>query len=224
MMHPFQGVPEVVELNVGGKIYTTSLTTLLKDPESLLAAIFSGRQGILRDSHGRVFIDRDGRLFRYIIDYLREFRLVLPKDFKEHTGLLAEAEYYRINELVKALKQQRRQTGYLSLSVRSNYSFRNGIAYNVTFRKLQHILICGDTTLAREVFGESLNETRNPDKMGTGYSNRFFLKHIYLEGAFDLLNQCGFHLVTSCAGGAGYDSVSEDTKWNHFNDYVFYRT
>ena len=225
------GLPAVAELNVGGQLYTTSLTTLLRDPESLIAAMFSGRQRILRDSRGRFFIDRDGQLFRYILDYLRNSRLTLPEDFTEKERLLAEAEYFQLKGLIKALKQQigpsksdtKRQTGYLSLCVRGSYAFgRDGVA-DVKFRKLQRILVCGNVALAREIFGESLNETRDPDREDVRYTNRFFLKHNHLEKAFDLLNQGGFRLVTSCAGGAGYDPESEETKWNHFNDYVFYR-
>lgn len=50
--------PTVVELNVGGVLYTTTSETLgplqarLEDPSTL------------KDSKGRVFLDRDGVLFR----------------------------------------------------------------------------------------------------------------------------------------------------------------
>eukprot|EP00794_Sanderia_malayensis_P006907 gene6907-7685_t len=226
------GLPAVVELNVGGQLYTTSLTTLLRDPDSLLAALFSGRQRILRDSRGRFFIDRDGVLFRYILDFLRNSRVTLPENFTEKERLLAEAEYFQVKGLVRSLKQQivkkvkdekKRSSGYLSLCVRGSYAFgRDGVA-DVKFRKLQRILVCGNVALAREVFAESLNETRDPDRDEGRYTNRFFLKHSHLEKAFDHLFENGFQLVSSCAGGAGFDPESEETKWNHFNDYVFFR-
>ncbi len=229
---PEQGLPAVVELNVGGQLYTTSLTTLLRDPDSLLAALFSGRQRILRDSRGKFFIDRDGVLFRYILDYLRNSRLTLPENFEEKERLLAEAEYFQLKGLCRSLKSQlpkkpkeaRKTSGYLSLCVRGSYAFgRDGVA-DVKFRKLQRILVCGNVALAREVFAESLNETRDPDRDEGRYTNRFFLKHNHLERAFDHLYENGFRFVSSCAGGAGFDPESEETKWNHFNDYVFHRS
>ena len=56
---------KTVKLNVGGKIYKTSLETLRKDPDSMLAAMFSGRFDVKpEEEDGAYFIDRDGELFR----------------------------------------------------------------------------------------------------------------------------------------------------------------
>ena len=77
--------------------------------------------------------------------------------------------------------------------------------------------------LSREVFSDSLNETRDPDRKTDCYSSRFYLKHPHLEMAFDRLHESNFKMITSAAGGAGYDPESEETKWNHFTNYVFFR-
>ena len=54
-----------IKLNVGGKIYKTTLDTLQKDPDSMLSAMFSGRHELRKDEEdGAYFIDRDGKLFR----------------------------------------------------------------------------------------------------------------------------------------------------------------
>jgi len=54
-----------VKLNVGGKIYKTTLDTLRKDPDSMLSAMFSGRHELKPDEEdGAYFIDRDAELFR----------------------------------------------------------------------------------------------------------------------------------------------------------------
>ena len=53
-----------VKLNVGGKIYNTTLDTLRKDPDSMLCAMFSGRHELKPDQEDACFIDRDGKLFR----------------------------------------------------------------------------------------------------------------------------------------------------------------
>ena len=55
---------KTVKLNVGGVYFKTSLLTLTKDPDSMLAAMFSGRFEENLDEDGSFFIDRDGDLFR----------------------------------------------------------------------------------------------------------------------------------------------------------------
>jgi len=44
--------------------------------------------------------------------------------------------------------------------------------------KVSRILICGRVSLCREVFGESVNEGRDPDRGHSDrYTTRFYLKH-----------------------------------------------
>lgn len=72
----------VVQINVGGHLYTTSLSTLRKYPNSKLAGLFSGQPKLPTDGEGRFFIDRDGCHFRAILEFLRSD--LLPKeDIKE---------------------------------------------------------------------------------------------------------------------------------------------
>jgi len=113
----------VVEFDVGGVTYATCLSTVTREPNSLLAELFStvseaanGRSGggsdpatggdqvareidrcrvVAKDSKGRYFIDRDGVLFRYVLDYLRNDKLVLPECFQERERLRQEAEFFR---------------------------------------------------------------------------------------------------------------------------------
>ena len=54
-----------VNLNVGGQHFTTSLQTLTKDPNSMLAAMFSGKFEMKPSKDGSFFIDRDGTHFRF---------------------------------------------------------------------------------------------------------------------------------------------------------------
>lgn len=95
---------DIVNLNVGGVKYTTTIETLTSVPESYLSALFSGRWEATRTSEGAVFIDRDGSTFRYILYYLQNkdrtfFWKNLPLDVKERHLLLGEAEYYGLEEL-----------------------------------------------------------------------------------------------------------------------------
>lgn len=55
-----------IKLDVGGHVYTTSLLTLTRESDSMLAAMFSGRHELLKEEDGCVFIDRDGTHFRSV--------------------------------------------------------------------------------------------------------------------------------------------------------------
>jgi hypothetical protein len=55
-----------IKLNVGGQVFKTSIETLVKDPGSMLAAMFSQRFDVkLDEEDAAYFIDRDGTHFRY---------------------------------------------------------------------------------------------------------------------------------------------------------------
>ena len=103
---PTISFPSVVNLNVGGQIYTTSLATLTKYSESMLGAMFSGRFAAQKDPNGNYFIDRDGALFRYILGFLRNDELHVPENSHEFGSLLKEAEFFQIPTLTDAVKQQ----------------------------------------------------------------------------------------------------------------------
>ena len=100
---------DIVTLNVGGHIYTTSLSTLTKDRDSMIGAMFSGELTSTKDNRGNYVIDRDGKLFRFVLNFLRSDKLQLPEDFKELEMLLEEAEFYQIKDMVDAVKQVQQQ-------------------------------------------------------------------------------------------------------------------
>ncbi|XP_035663809.1 BTB/POZ domain-containing protein kctd15-like isoform X2 [Branchiostoma floridae] len=103
----------VVSLNVGGHIYTTARSTLTRFRDSMLGAMFGGDFDALRDDQGRYFIDRNGRLFQHVLNFLRTSQLVLPEDFKELPLLEMEADFYQIQPLIESLQthKARLETG-----------------------------------------------------------------------------------------------------------------
>ena len=83
-----------VHLDVGGKNYTTSLATLKSVPGSRIYNTFTGRTAVTLDKKTNCyFIDRDGELFRYVLQYLRDGSLSTPDDFNEWEQLEKEAIY-----------------------------------------------------------------------------------------------------------------------------------
>ncbi|CAI9737630.1 BTB/POZ domain-containing protein KCTD6-like isoform X8 [Octopus vulgaris] len=88
-----------VNLNVGGVIYTTSYLTLVSYSESMLARMFEGDLPSAKDKDGNYFIDRDGKLFRYILNFLRTSKIHLPDSLVELQQLSDEVDFYQIPSL-----------------------------------------------------------------------------------------------------------------------------
>lgn len=95
-MSPVRTQSRVVTINVGGALHSTYLATLMRFPDSMLATMFSGKHTMGVDDHGNTFIDRDGRIFSHILNFLRS-----PEDFEPTSlspelsrSLQSEARYY----------------------------------------------------------------------------------------------------------------------------------
>nr|XP_046244258.1 BTB/POZ domain-containing protein KCTD14 [Scatophagus argus] len=91
----------VVQLNVGGHLFSTSLSTLRKHPDSKLAELFGGQSKLHADAQGRFFIDRDGSHFGVILEFLRSEQLPTENIQEVHR----EAVYYNIKPLIKRLEE-----------------------------------------------------------------------------------------------------------------------
>ena len=100
----FQSSP--VHLNVGGHRFTTSLQTLRRDQESMLATMFSGRHKLLKEPDGCYFVDRDGTHFRHILNYLRDgfHAEMFPQDELSLRQIINEAQYYQLNGLISGIE------------------------------------------------------------------------------------------------------------------------
>lgn len=266
---------EIIELNVGGQVYVTRHKTLIAVPDSLLWNMFSKKtpRELARDSKGRFFLDRDGFLFRYILDYLRDLNLVLPDYFPEKSRLQREADFFQLRDLARRLSPRMskensiseeisqsdteegalqcgssgametlralsasgamrspsldsRKSGYITIGYRGSYTIGRDIQTDAKFRRVARITVCGKTSLAKEVFGDTLNESRDPDRPPERYTSRYYLKYNFLEQAFDKLTEAGFHMVAcSSTGTCAYTSSdpSEDKIWTSYTEYVFCR-
>jgi N-acetylneuraminic acid mutarotase len=60
-----------IVLGIGGYRYTTSVQTLRRLPGTFFDAYFSGRYTMDRSEDGSIFIDRDGKHFGQVLEYLR---------------------------------------------------------------------------------------------------------------------------------------------------------
>nr|XP_054766803.1 BTB/POZ domain-containing protein KCTD4-like [Lytechinus pictus] len=92
-----------VGLNVGGKIYQTSRTTLSKYPESFLARLLDRPMSSAVDDHGNYRIDQDGEVFRHVLNFLRYGKLTLPDDFREYDLLECQADFFGLQSLKSSI-------------------------------------------------------------------------------------------------------------------------
>jgi hypothetical protein len=94
-----------VHIDVGGILYTSSLETLTKHSDSLISKMFNGSVPIVLDSlKQHYFIDRDGKLFRHVLNFMRTGHVSLPSNFDDYEGLFGEARFYELTEMVARLE------------------------------------------------------------------------------------------------------------------------
>lgn len=132
-----------VKLNVGGALYYTTMQTLTKQ-DTMLKAMFSGRMEVLTDSEGNyrwylwaydvlpcllltivppsigwILIDRCGKHFGTILNYLRDGAVPLPDSRRETEELLAEAKYYLVQGLADECTAALQVPSFLSISTKN---------------------------------------------------------------------------------------------------------
>lgn len=111
-VHMEGGFPAIVHLNVGGSNFTTSLATLqgqrfgmeADTGGCMLTAMFSGRMPTRLDGDGRFFIDRDGRHFHHILNYLRDGKFPRSLTPADRLELEREASFFGLEALAAHLR------------------------------------------------------------------------------------------------------------------------
>eukprot|EP01102_Stenamoeba_stenopodia_P009482 TRINITY_DN2798_c0_g1_i1.p1 TRINITY_DN2798_c0_g1~~TRINITY_DN2798_c0_g1_i1.p1 ORF type:complete len:504 (-),score=100.74 TRINITY_DN2798_c0_g1_i1:1363-2874(-) len=87
---------QIVTLNVGGQIFTTTRATLCIHGDSMLNKMVSGTYSESTDAKGNIFIDRSPQHFDVILNFLRSGKILLPETLRDTIDLKDEFDYYNL--------------------------------------------------------------------------------------------------------------------------------
>ncbi|KAL4690839.1 hypothetical protein H8959_013800 [Pygathrix nigripes] len=198
---------ELVTLNVGGKIFTTRFSTIKQFPASRLARILDGRDQEFKMVGGQIFVDRDGVLFSFILDFLRTHQLLLPTDFSDYLRLQREALFYELRSLVDLLNPYLLQPRPALVEV--HFLSRNTQAF---FR------VFGSCSKTIEMLTGRITVFTGQPSAPTWSSNSFPPQMTLLPlppqrpSYHDLVFQCGSDSSTDNQTGVKYVSIKPDNR------------
>lgn len=109
-----------IKLDVGGVIFKTTLTTLRQE-DSMLSRMFDAANGfkVEKDEDGCFFIDRPGKYFAPILQYLQTGEFLPPSDPTKLAGVKKEVDFYQVWEEIEPTYL--RYQPYWSISIRENH-------------------------------------------------------------------------------------------------------
>jgi hypothetical protein len=102
-----ESTSNIVKINVGGTIFTTTKETLTAQKYTILAGLLN----VERDENGEIFVDRNPKFFDMILDHLRGVdisKTVQNMTKQDRQDLLNEANYYCISSLRELIDKNQR--------------------------------------------------------------------------------------------------------------------
>ncbi|KAM8875395.1 BTB/POZ domain-containing protein KCTD1-like isoform 2-T2 [Spinachia spinachia] len=201
-----------VHIDVGGHMYTSSLATLTKYPESRIGRLFEGTEPIVLDSlKQHYFIDRDGAMFRYILNFLRTSKLLIPDDFKEYSLLYEEASFFQLNPLQAELERWKteQKCGRPFLGCEC-------VVVHVAPELGERISVSAHRALMKDVFPEVRDVISNSQSTSGNQESSHIIRfplngywHFNSVQVLERLQQRGFWITGSCGGGVDSSQFSE---------------
>ncbi|XP_069544147.1 uncharacterized protein [Brachyistius frenatus] len=202
-----------VHIDVGGHVYTSSLATLTKYPDSRIGRLFDGTEPIVLDSlKQHYFIDRDGPMFRYILNFLRTSKLLVPDGFTEFSLLYEEASFFQLAPLQAELQRWRTERdGDVSRGCEC-------VVVHVAPELGERISVSSRRAVMEEMFPEVrdvlLNSLNSSWSQDSTHVLRFPLNgycHLSSVQVLERLQQRGFWITGSCGGGVDSSQFTEYT-------------
>ena len=116
---------EIINLNIGGQMFATTKSTLLKDPDTVFAILLRENTN-LQDNE--LFFDRSPRLFSILLDYLRHGQInykMIPKD--DLVELYDEALYYEITDVRDYLCEKTKAVSVINMNFSGAYMYKGKV-------------------------------------------------------------------------------------------------
>ncbi|XP_059833374.1 uncharacterized protein kctd1 isoform X1 [Hypanus sabinus] len=201
-----------VHIDVGGHMYTSSLATLTKFSDSRIGRLFDGTEPIVLDSlKQHYFIDRDGQMFRYILNFLRTSKLLIPDDFKDYSLLYEEAKYFQLQPMLVELERWKQEQEMSRFSRPCEC-----LVVRVAPDLGERITLSGDKALIEEVFPEIGDVMCNSINAGWNHDSTHVIRfplngycHLNSVQVLERLQLKGFEIVGSSGGGVDSSQFSE---------------
>nr|CAD7200679.1 unnamed protein product [Timema douglasi] len=198
-----------------------SLKIDFRYPESRLAKLFNGSIPIVLDSlKQHYFIDRDGGMFRHILNFMRNSRLLIPENFADLDLLLEESRYFDIARGGGGRGGGGDTDNHQQSPHHEGYEC---VALHISPDLGERIMLSGERALLDEVFPETnqaLLDARSSvawNQHDTRHVIRFplngYCKLNSVQAITRLLN-AGFRVAASNGGGV---------EGQQFSEYLFVR-
>lgn len=98
---------DIITLNVGGKLFTTTRMTLLSESESVIGRMFDLSSPIppAKLINGAYFIDANPEVFEVILDFLRYKTVIIPSKIPVE-AVLVQARYFGLDDLILQVSEK----------------------------------------------------------------------------------------------------------------------
>ena len=190
-----------------------------QDDSSLLSSWFKGDLSELsRDSKGRIFIDRDGVLFRFILDYLRNGSLILPDNFQVGSTFQNYVAFIGLSTSVENdvfFNYRVGSSGSTSLSEDASYKYAGITASTDSASSTSNYGNNGDKV--QITHGSNANDNRLSAFTGTMYFYTPYSTSFFARSTFNYFYQNSSAVVRGGAGGILYGyTTAEKTGFSFY--------
>ncbi|CAL2033841.1 unnamed protein product [Caenorhabditis brenneri] len=90
----------IVKLDIGGVVFKTTKSTLKKF-DGMFKTMMETNIPVTRNKFGAIFIDRDAKHFRLILNFMRDGYVEIPNSEREIREIMMEAQYYLLKDLIE---------------------------------------------------------------------------------------------------------------------------
>ena len=126
----YKTAPDIIRLNIGGIKFETSKSTLMKS--HYFSGLLSGNFIDSKTNDGYYFIDRNGKIFEYLLNYMRCGYVLIPN--KYITIIKMESEFYGIKiDLTKYTELKSKPNLFISKEYLRSVLRINGQSFNSVY-------------------------------------------------------------------------------------------